>query len=139
MISILLMSIGMILVTFSVVLFIDKIKLLKYSIRAEGEIIGLKKHMSSYVNEDKQIVYITTYRPVIKFIDENNEIRIITYDISSENEKDYKIGDKIMLSYTMNNLKYIEKSEKQIDFSMLCKLISLGIMFIVFSVILWIV
>lgn len=139
MISILLMSIGTMLIIFGVILFIDKIKLLKYSVRAEGEIIGLKKRMSSCVNKDKQIVYIKTYRPVIKFMDENNKIRIVTYDISSENEKDYKIGDKIMLSYTMNNPKYIENSEKQIDFSMLCKLISLGIMFIVFSVILWIV
>ena len=116
----------------------DKIKLIKYGIKAEGEIIDFKKGMSSYINEDKQIVYITVYRPVIRFIDENNEIRIITYDIS-ENDRSYKIGDKVMLAYTRNDPEYVELAEKQIAFSMLCKLISLGIMFIVFSVILWMI
>ncbi|WP_455797742.1 hypothetical protein [Clostridium butyricum] len=72
----------------------DKIKLIKYGIKAEGEIIDFKKGMSSYINEDKQIVYITVSRPVIRFVDENNEIRIITYDIS-ENDRSYKIGIRL--------------------------------------------
>ena len=44
-----------------------------------------------------------------------------------------------MLAYTRNDPEYVELAEKQIAFSMLCKLISLGIMFIVFSVILWMI
>lgn len=138
MVSILLMSIGITFIVIGIMVFMDKIKLIKYGIKAEGEIIDFNKGMSSYINEDKQIVYITVYRPVIRFIDENNEIRIITYDIS-ENDRSYKIGDKVMLAYTRNDPEYVELAEKQIAFSMLCKLISLGIMFIVFSVILWMI
>lgn len=138
MVSILLMSIGITFIVIGIMVFMDKIKLIKYGIKAEGEIIDFKKGMSSYINEDKQIVYITVYRPVIRFIDENNEIRIITYDIS-ENDRSYRIGDKVMLAYTRNDPEYVELAEKQIAFSMLCKLISLGIMFIVFSVILWMI
>jgi len=132
------MSIGITFIVIGIMVFLDKIKLIKYGIKAEGEIIAFKKGMSSYINEDKQIVYITVSRPVIRFVDENNEIRIITYDIS-ENDRSYKIGDKVMLAYTRNDPEYVELAEKQIAFSMLCKLISLGIMFIVFSVILWMI
>ena len=85
MVSILLMSIGITFIVIGIMVFLDKIKLIKYGIKAEGEIIDFKKGMSSYINEDKQIVYIIVSRPVIRFVDENNEIRIITYDIS-ENE-----------------------------------------------------
>ena len=138
MVSILLMSIGITFIVIGIMVFLDKIKLIKCGIKAEGEIIDFKKGMSSYINEDKQIVYITVSRPVIRFVDENNEIRIITYDIS-ENDRSYKIGDKVMLAYTRNDPEYVELAEKQIAFSMLCKLISLGIMFIVFSVILWMI
>lgn len=138
MVSILLMSIGITFIIIGIMVFIDKIKLLKNGIKTEGEVIDFEKGLSSYIGEDKQIVYVTVYRPVIRFKDKNNEFRIITYDIS-DSGRIYNIGDKVNLVYTENDLNYIEIAEKQIIFSILCKLISIGIMFIVFSIILWIV
>ncbi len=138
MVSILLMSIGITFIVIGILIFIDKIKLIKYGIRTEGEIVDFEKGLSSYINEDKQITYITVYRPVIKFKDENNRVRIITYDIS-DSGRVYSIGDKVTLVYTRNDPDYVEIAEKQMIFSMLCKLISIGIMFIIFSIILWMV
>ena len=138
MVSILLMSIGITFIIIGIMVFIDKIKLLKNGIKTEGEVIDFEKGLSSYIGEDKQIVYVTVYRPVIRFKDKNNEFRIITYDIS-DSGRIYNIGDKVNIVYTENDLNYIEIAEKQIIFSILCKLISIGIMFIVFSIILWIV
>ena len=71
MVSILLMSIGVTFIVIGILIFIDKIKLIKYGIRTEGEIVDFEKGLSSYINEDKQIIYITVYRPVIKFKDES--------------------------------------------------------------------
>lgn len=138
MVSILLMSIGITFIVIGILVFIDKIRLLKYGIKTEGEVIDFEKGLSSYINEDKQIIYITVYRPVIKFKDENNETKIITYD-SSESERVYNVGDKVTLVYTRNDPDYVEIAERQIIFSMLCKLISIGIMFIIFAIILWMV
>ncbi|WP_294406870.1 DUF3592 domain-containing protein [uncultured Clostridium sp.] len=135
MVSILLMSIGITFIIIGIMVFIDKIRLLKSGIKTEGEVIDFQKGLSSYIGEDKQIVYVTVYRPVIRFKDENNEVKIITYDLS-ESERIYNIGDKVNLVYTRNDPDYVEIAEKQIIFSMLCKLISIGIMFIIFSIIL---
>lgn len=138
MVSILLMSIGITFIIIGIMVFIDKIKLLKNGVKTEGEVIDFQKGLSSYISEDKQIVYITVYRPVIRFKDENNEFKIITYDVS-DSERIYSIGDKVNLVYTKNDSDYVEIAEKQIIFSMLCKLISIGIMFIIFSIILWMI
>ncbi|WP_294156501.1 DUF3592 domain-containing protein [uncultured Clostridium sp.] len=138
MVSILLMSIGITFIIIGIMVFINKINLLKSGIKTEGEVIDFQKGLSSYIGEDKQIVYVTVYRPVIRFKDENNEVKIITYDLSGR-QRIYNIGDKVNLVYTTNNPDYVEIAEKQIIFSMLCKLISIGIMFIIFSIILWMV
>lgn len=138
MVSILLMSIGITFIIIGIMVFINKINLLKSGIKTEGEVIDFQKGLSSYIGEDKQIVYVTVYRPVIRFKDENNEVKIITYDLSGS-QRIYNIGDKVNLVYTTNNPDYVEIAEKQIIFSMLCKLISIGIMFIIFSIILWMV
>ena len=138
MVSILLASIGITFIAIGILIFIDKIRLIKYGTKVQGEIIDFEKVLSSYINETKEIVYITIYIPVIKFKNKNGEDEIITYDIS-DSDKIYKVGDNVALVYTENELDYIEIAEKQIIFSVLCKLISIGIMFIVFSIILWIV
>lgn len=138
MVSILLASIGITFITIGILIFIDKIRLLKYGTKVQGEIIDFEKVLSSYINETKEIMYITIYIPVIKFKNKNGEAKIITFDIS-DSDKIYKVGDKVALIYTENDPDYIEIAEKQIFFSVLCKLISIGIMFIVFSIILWIV
>lgn len=138
MVSILLASIGITFIAIGILIFIDKIRLLKYGTKVQGEIIDFEKVLSSYINETKEIMYITIYIPVIKFKNKNGEAKIITFDIS-DSDKIYKVGDKVALIYTENDPDYIEIAEKQIFFSVLCKLISIGIMFIVFSIILWIV
>ena len=138
MVSILLMSIGITFIVIGILVFIDKIRLIKYGIKTEGEVVDFEKGLSSYISEDKQIIYITVYRPIIKFKDGNNQIKIITYD-GSESDRVYHVGDKVTLVYTRNDPDYVEIAEKQIIFSMLCKLISIGIMFIIFAIILWMV
>ena len=138
MVSILLMSIGITFIVIGILVFVYKIRLLKYGVKTEGEVIDFEKGLSSYVSEDKQIIYITVYRPIIKFKDGNNQIKIITYD-GSESDRVYHVGDKVTLVYTRNYPDYVEIAEKQIIFSMLCKLISIGIMFIIFAIILWMV
>lgn len=138
MVSILLMSIGITFIVIGILVFVYKIRLLKYGVKTEGEVIDFEKGLSSYVSEDKQIIYITVYRPIIKFKDGNNQIKIITYD-GSESDRVYNVGDKVTLVYTRNYPDYVEIAEKQIIFSMLCKLISIGIMFIIFAIILWMV
>ena len=138
MVSILLMSIGITFIVIGILVFVYKIRLLKYGVKTEGEVIDFEKGLSSYISEDKQIIYITVYRPIIKFKDGNNQIKIITYD-GSESDRVYNVGDKVTLVYTRNDPDYVEIAEKQIIFSMLCKLISIGIMFIIFAIILWMV
>ncbi|MGN0145084.1 MAG: DUF3592 domain-containing protein [Clostridium sp.] len=138
MVSILLASIGITFIIIGILIFIDRMKILKNGNEVQGKIIDFEKVLLSHINDEKKIVYTTAYKPIIKFKTKNNEVKIITYDIL-DSDKKYKVGDNVILVYSENNCDYVEIVEKQIIFTILCKLIAIGIMFVVFSVVLWMV
>ena len=134
MVSILLASIGITFITIGIIIFVDKLKMFKYGIKVKGEIIDFEKVLVSHINNEKEIVYTTLYKPIIKFKDTDGKYKIVTCDVL-DGDKTYKIGGYVTLVYTESEPEYIEIAEKQIVYSNLCKLISMGIMFIIFSVI----
>lgn len=136
MVSILLASIGITFIIIGILIFIDRIRTIKYGREIQGEVIDFEKVLLSHINDEKKIVYKTAYIPIIKFKTKNGEVKMITYNIL-DGDKIYKVGDNVELVYIENKSDYIEIVEKQILFDILCKLISIGIMFIVFSAILW--
>lgn len=135
MVSILLISIGITFIILSTMVFIDKIKLLRDGIRIDGEVIDFEKCTDASISEGKEILYITVYRPIIRFKTENGEYRTFTYD-NAQNDNFYKIGDKVKLIYPVEDLEGIEVNENNCIFKVLCKLISIGIIFIVFALVL---
>ena len=135
MISILLISIGITFIILSAIVFIDKLKLLKYGIRTDGEVIDFEKSTDALISEGKEILYITVYKPIIRFKTEDGEYKTFTYD-SAKNDNFYKIGDKVKLIYAPTDFENIEVNEKSSLFKLLCQLTAIGIMFIVFALIL---
>lgn len=138
MISILLASIGITFIIIGIYIFIDRIRGLKNGNTVQGEIIGFEKVLLSHINDEKKIEYTTVYKPIIKFKNKIGDVKIITYDIL-DGDKKYKVGDNVILVYSENNCDYVEIAEKQIVFAILCKLISIGIMFVIFSIVLWMI
>lgn len=138
MVSILLASIGITFIIIGIYIFIDRIRVLKNGNRVQGEIIDFEKVLLSHINDEKKIEYTTAYKPIIKFKNKIGDVKIITYDIL-DGDKKYKVGDNVILVYNENNCDYVEIVEKQIVFTILCKLISIGIMFVIFSIVLWMI
>ena len=138
MVSILLASIGITFIIIGIYIFIDRIRVLKNGNRVQGEIIDFEKVLLSHINDEKKIEYTTAYKPIIKFKNKIGDVKIITYDIL-DGDKRYKVGDNVILVYSENNCDYVEIVEKQIVFTILCKLISIGIMFVIFSIVLWMI
>lgn len=135
MVSILLISIGITFIILGIMIFIDKLKLLRTGVRTEGEVVDFEKKIEASISEEKEILYITVYKPIIRFKTENGEIRTITYDTVNSN-KIYKIGDKVTLIYKIEELENVEINEMQNIFGTLCKLIAMGIIFIIFGLVL---
>ncbi|AQS09223.1 hypothetical protein CLOBY_13460 [Clostridium saccharobutylicum] len=135
MVSILLISIGITFIILGIMIFIDKLKLLRTGVRAEGEVVDFEKKIEASISEEKEILYITVYKPIIRFKAENGVIRTITYDAVNSN-KIYKIGDKVTLIYKAEELENVEINDIQNIFGVLCKLIAMGIIFIIFALVL---
>lgn len=135
MISILLISIGITFIILSTMVFIDKMRLLRDGIRADGEVIDFEKCSDAFISEGKEILYITIYKPIIRFKTASGEYRTFIYE-STQNDKTYILGDKVKLIYPIEDFEDIEINDKNTLFKSLCKLISIGIMFIVFALVL---
>lgn len=135
MVSILLISIGITFIILGIMIFIDKLKLLRTGVRAEGEVVDFEKKIEASISEEKEILYITVYKPIIRFKAENGIITTITYDNVNSN-KIYKIGDKVTLIYKAEELENVEINDIQNIFGVLCKLIAMGIIFIIFALVL---
>ncbi|AGX42308.1 DUF3592 domain-containing protein [Clostridium saccharobutylicum] len=135
MVSILLISIGITFIILGIMIFIDKLKLLRTGVRTEGEVVDFEKKIEASISEEKEILYITVYKPIIRFKAENGAIRTITYDAVNSN-KIYKIGDKVTLIYKAEELENVEINDIQNIFGVLCKLIAMGIIFIIFALVL---
>lgn len=135
MVSILLISIGITFIILGIAVFSEKLRLLKNGVKIDGEVIDFEKKYESNINSSKQIVYETKYKPVIRFKTDSGEFKTIIYEDLGTDKK-YRIGDKVTLIYPIDDLESIEVNEKQNMFRMLCKLISIGIMFIIFAIVL---
>lgn len=135
MVSILLISIGITFIILGIMIFIDKLKLLRTGVKAEGEVVDFEKKIEASISEEKEILYITVYKPIIRFKAENGIITTITYDNVNSN-KIYKIGDKVTLIYKAEELENVEINDIQNIFGVLCKLIAMGIIFIIFALVL---
>ena len=130
MFSLLIISIGVTCVILSVMIFNDKIKLLRNGIRIEGEVVDFEHTTNTLVTEEKELLYITIYNPVIRFKGEDGNIRRITYDNSKTN-KFYRIGDKVNLIYLRGDIKNIEINEAREMMTIIIKLIFIGVAFII--------
>lgn len=130
MFSLLIISIGVTCVIISVMVFNDKIKLLRNGVRIEGEVVDFEHTTNALVTEEKELLYITIYNPVIRFKGEDGNIRRITYDNSKTN-KFYRIGDKVNLIYLRGDIKNIEINEVREMMTIIIKLIFIGVAFII--------
>ena len=133
MFSILLISIGVTFIILSVMVFSDKIKLLRTGIRVEGEVIDFEESTNSIVTQDKNILYTTIRNPIITFRNESGNMQRIVYD-NSRNNKFYRIGDKVKLIYSRGDIKNIELNEIREMMVMTLKLLCIGVIFFVVGI-----
>ncbi|MDO5517371.1 MAG: DUF3592 domain-containing protein [Clostridium sp.] len=133
MVSILLISIGITFIIYGILLFVHNIKLIKKGLKAEGKVIDFEEEMTSYINDDKKIVYKPVYKPVIRFKDYEGNTRVEKLD----NYDDiFRLGEKISIVYSLEDADELEVHAKKNVFLVLSNLICMGIVFIVFGVIL---
>lgn len=133
MVSILLISIGITFIIYGILIFIKNIQLIRRGLKAEGKVIDFEEEMISYINKDKKIVYKPVYKPVVRFKDNEGNTRIEKLD--SYNDM-FRLGEKISIVYSVEHEDDIEVNSKKNIFMLLSNLISMGIVFIVFGVIL---
>lgn len=133
MVSILLISIGITFIIYGILIFIKNMQLIRRGLKAEGKVIDFEEEMISYINEDKKIVYKPVYKPVVRFKDNEGNTRIEKLD--SYNDM-FRLGEKISIVYSVEHEDDIEVNSKKNIFMLLSNLISMGIVFIVFGVIL---
>lgn len=133
MVSILLISIGITFIIYGILIFIKNMQLIRRGLKAEGKVINFEEEMISYINEDKKIVYKPVYKPVVRFKDNEGNTRIEKLD--SYNDM-FRLGEKISIVYSVEHEDDIEVNSKKNIFMLLSNLISMGIVFIVFGVIL---
>lgn len=133
MVSILLISIGITFIIYGILIFIKNMQLIRRGLKAEGKVIDFEEEMISYINKDKKIVYKPVYKPVVRFKDNEGNTRIEKLD--SYNDM-FRLGEKISIVYSVEHEDDIEVNSKKNIFMLLSNLISMGIVFIVFGVIL---
>lgn len=133
MVSILLISIGITFIIYGILLFAQNIKLIKKGLRAEGKVIDFEEEMTSYIDDDKKIVYKPVYKPVIRFKDFEGNTRIEKLD---NYDDEFRLGEKISIVYSLEDTDELEVHARKNVFLVLSNLICMGIVFIVFGVIL---
>lgn len=132
MVSILLISIGMTFIIYGILLFIEKIKIMKNGLKTDGKVIDFEEDVHSYI-DNKKIVYKPIYRPIISFKDQEGNVHI-------EKLEDYddicRSGEKISIVYSSKDKDEFEIYVKKNIFKFLSNMISMGIIFIIFGIIL---
>lgn len=132
MVSILLISIGITFIIYGILLFIEKIKIMKNGLKTDGKVIDFEEEVNSYI-DNKKIVYKPVYRPIISFKDQEGNVHI-------EKLEDYddicRSGEKISIVYSSKDKDEFEIYVKKNIFKFLSNMISMGIIFIIFGIIL---
>lgn len=133
MVSILLIAIGITFIIYGILIFIKNIQLINKGLKAEGKVIDVEEEIMSYINEDKKIVYKPVYKPIVRFKDNEGNIRIEKLDDYNDM---FRLGQKISIVYSLEDEDDIEVNSKKNIFILLSNLICMGIVFIIFGVIL---
>lgn len=109
--------------------FNDKIKLLKNGVKVKGEVVDFEHITNALLTEEKSLLYIKIYKPIIRFKSDDGNIRRITFD-SSQTNNFYRIGDKVELIYSKGDIENIEINEIKVMMELVFKLIFIGIAFL---------
>lgn len=104
MVSILLISIGITFIIYGILLFIEKIKIMKNGLKTDGSVIDFEEEANSYIDNKKKIAY--------------------------------KPGEKISIIYSSKDEDEFDIYVKKNIFMFLSNMISMGIIFIIFGIIL---
>lgn len=133
MVSILLISIGITFIIYGILLFIEKIKIMKNGLKTDGKVIDFEEEVNSYIDNKKKIVYKPVYRPVIRFKDQEGNMHIEKLD---DYDDVCRLGEKISIVYSSKDKDEFEIYVKKNIFMFLSNMISMGIIFIIFGIIL---
>ena len=133
MVSILLISIGITFIIYGILLFIEKIKIMKNGLKTDGKVIDFEEEVNSYIDNKKKIIYKPVYRPVIRFKDQEGNMHIEKLD---DYDDVCRIGENISIVYSSKDKDEFEIYVKKNIFMFLSNMISMGIIFIIFGIIL---
>lgn len=133
MVSILLISIGITFIIYGILLFIEKIKIMKNGLKTDGKVIDFEEEVNSYIDNKKKIVYKPVYRPVIRFKDQEGNMHIEKLD---DYDDVCRLGENISIVYSSKDKDEFEIYVKKNIFMFLSNMISMGIIFIIFGIIL---
>ena len=133
MVSILLISIGITFIIYGILLFIEKIKIMKNGLKTDGKVIDFEEEVNSYIDNKKKIIYKPVYRPVIRFKDQEGNMHIEKLD---DYDDVCRLGENISIVYFSKDKDEFEIYVKKNIFMFLSNMISMGIIFIIFGIIL---
>lgn len=133
MVSILLISIGITFIIYGILLFIEKIKIMKNGLKTDGKVIDFEEEVNSYIDNKKKIIYKPVYRPVIRFKDQEGNMHIEKLD---DYDDVCRLGENISIVYSSKDKDEFEIYVKKNIFMFLSNMISMGIIFIIFGIIL---
>ncbi|MCR6515478.1 hypothetical protein M4I33_11420 [Clostridium sp. LY3-2] len=108
-----LLVVGLVLILVSLFVFFSRLNFYKNGKRIVGEIIDIKEYDEPIVDKYHDVTFVKIYKPVIKFISEEEEITFISDDEFGNDE--IKLGDKITVVYDKGRRKGIFLDRK-IDF-----------------------
>lgn len=129
MFNLLLVSIGVTCVILSVMVFNDKINLLRNGVKVKGEVIDFEHSSNALITDEKKVLYIEIYKPIIRFKSDDGNIIRITLD-STKTDSFYRIGDRVDLIYAKGDIQNIEINEVKVMMRIVIKLIFIGIAFL---------
>lgn len=130
--------IGVTLILISFITSIRKYNVYKHGVRVIGKIIDLQKGDEAVVDEFNQIIFITLYKPVIKFTSLDGEEVIFVYN-DPGSKKNYKVGDEITVVCNKKNKNDFYVDSKMEFFRVSLLLLVLSILFFSFAFTLYII
>lgn len=106
----------------------------KHGIKAEGKVIRNEKYQEYTLDSFDRIMMVTLYRPHIEFFTKEG-LRLEGCSEEGTNPPQYKEGDKINIIYPKNSPDEFKFHKYPNNLSFAISLISVSIMFLIFSVI----
>ena len=121
---------GFIMIAFAIRFFKDEIMLYKNGVKNEATLILMKPYNHVDINEVRNKVYYVGIEPILEVNNEDKKV-IIEYDDYDE-FKDLKVGDKVKVIYTKENISEIKRYSflKIFKTSIVLSLIAIFIIFV---------